>query len=421
MDVARIGLEADSKPIERATHELDQFTNASKRADQANDQRSASHRSSVPATAAATAATQANTMALRAQASASGAAAFRQRMLAVQSLDVAQSLALGMPPMMVAIQQGGQIAGIYAGQGGVAGAFREATQSVLGFARANPIAIAASAALAAGVFGLKRSLEQSTGTAVTFGETIGAAFRVAADGVMSVLSPAIAAISPQFQIAWAGATNATSTAINSIIGFGVGVVKVSGTTNYEQQVTDDDDIPNKRYVDDAIIANPSFQIVRSDTRVTAFDPVGDPLDFLVTGAIGPYVNNPSQSEIAVIVNDRLVALFTENQVEVRGLSIIWEDNKGSDIGGFPASDAITLQATNTNTNIKLETNGTGKVQITYAMQFDNSGIAPAAVTDTTVVYAGPDAAGTSGLYTVNDNYRDELVTKGRALLFSMIF
>jgi hypothetical protein len=213
----------------------------------------------------------------------------------------------------------------------------------------------------------------------------------------------------------------TDTGDLTLIGFGVGVVKVSGTTNYEQQVTDDDDIPNKRYVDDAIIANPSFQIVRSDTRVIAFDPAGDELDFSVTGEIGPYVGNPSQSEIAVIVNDRLVALFTENQVEVRGLSIIWEDNKGTNIGGFPASDAITLQATNTNTNIKLETNGTGKVQITYAMQFDNAGIAPAAVTDTTVIYAGPVAAGTSGLYTVNDNYRDELVTKGRALLFSMIF
>jgi hypothetical protein len=212
----------------------------------------------------------------------------------------------------------------------------------------------------------------------------------------------------------------TDTGDLTLIGFGVGVVKVSGTTNYEQQVTDDDDIPNKRYVDDAIIANPSFQIVRSDTRVTAFDPVGDPLDISVF-PIGPYVNNPLQSEIAVIVNNRRVALFTENQVEVRGLSIIWEDNKGSDIGGFPASDAITLQATNTNTNIKLETNGTGKVQITYAMQFDNAGIAPAYVTGTTVAYAGSVSAGTSGLYIANENYRDELVTKGRALLFSMIF
>ena len=34
---------------------------------------------------------------------------------------------------------------------------------------------------------------------------------------------------------------------------GNGVVSVSGTNNYEVQVTDDDDIPNKKYVDDAIV------------------------------------------------------------------------------------------------------------------------------------------------------------------------
>ena len=207
----------------------------------------------------------------------------------------------------------------------------------------------------------------------------------------------------------------------TLIGFGTGVVKVLGTTNYEQQVTDDDDIPNKKYVDDAIIATPSFQIVRSNTRITTFD-TQDPLDqdFF---PIGPYVTNPSQDQIAVIVNNKRVALFTEQEISIRGLSIFPEDNKGSDIFGSPISEAVTIQATDTNSGIRLETNGTGKVQISYALQFDSVdiGIAPAAVTDTTVVYNGPIAAGTSGLYAVNNNYRDELVLKSRALLFSMIF
>lgn len=207
----------------------------------------------------------------------------------------------------------------------------------------------------------------------------------------------------------------------TLIGFGTGVVKVLGTTNYEQQVTDDDDIPNKKYVDDAIIATPSFQIVRSNTRITTFD-TQDPLDqdFF---PIGPYVTNPSQDQIAVIVNNKRVALFTEQEISIRGLSIFPEDDKGSDIYGSPISEAVTIQATDTNSGIRLETNGTGKVQISYALQFNSVdvGIAPAAVTDTTVVYNGPIAAGTSGLYAVNNNYRDELVLKSRALLFSMIF
>jgi hypothetical protein len=207
----------------------------------------------------------------------------------------------------------------------------------------------------------------------------------------------------------------------TLIGFGTGVVKVLGTTNYEQQVTDDDDIPNKKYVDDAIISTPSFQIVRANTRITTFD-TQDPLDqdFF---PIGPYVTNPNQDQIAVIVNNRRVALFTEDEFSLRGLSIFPEDNKGADIFGGAISQAVTIQARDTNSGIRLETNGTGKVEISYALQFNSVdlGIAPAVVTDTTVVYNGPIAAGTSGLYAVNNNYRDELVLKSRALLFSMIF
>jgi hypothetical protein len=207
----------------------------------------------------------------------------------------------------------------------------------------------------------------------------------------------------------------------TLIGFGTGVVKVLGTTNYEQQVTDDDDIPNKKYVDDAIISTPSFQIVRANTRITTFD-TQDPLNQDVF-PIGPYVTNPNQDQIAVIVNNRRVALFTEEEFSLRGLSIFPEDNKGSDIFGGAISQAVTIQARDTNSGIRLETNGTGKVEISYALQFNSVdlGIAPAVVTDTTVVYNGPIAAGTSGLYAVNNNYRDELVLKSRALLFSMIF
>ena len=207
----------------------------------------------------------------------------------------------------------------------------------------------------------------------------------------------------------------------TLIGFGVGVVKVSGTTNYEDQVTNDDDIPNKKYVDDAIIENPSFQIVRDNTRVTTFDSA-NPLaqEFF---PIGPYVTAPTKSQIAVIVDNRRVAAFTEEEFSMRGLSIFSEDAQGGDIYGAPVSNAVTLQATNTNTNIKLETHGTGKIEITYAMQFNpvEIGIAPASVTDTSVIYAGPVAGGTSGLYVVNDNYRDEVILRNRALLFSMIF
>jgi hypothetical protein len=57
-----------------------------------------------------------------------------------------------------------------------------------------------------------------------------------------------------------------------LIGSGIGVLTVDGTTNYELQVTQDDHIPNKKYVDVAIINRPpDNEIKRDDTYVIVQD------------------------------------------------------------------------------------------------------------------------------------------------------
>lgn len=276
----------------------------------------------------------------------------------------------------------------------------------------------------------------------------------------------------------------------TIIGTGTGVVKVGnrGANGYETYVTDDDDIPNKLYVDTAILSNPTFQIKSpgissaADTRVLALDsaasyPVG-------TFPIGPFLNAPTESEVSIVVNNRRIAAFRQNQIEFTGLTFFTEDpgaddittgilgNPGQPITVTAASNGITykiidpgntnfisigsannfigtiftatgsgigtgtiqlvnsdyegqgaavIQSDNTNANIKLETNGTGKVVINYALQLDSHGITPAYVNGSSLLYAGSVSAGTSGLYTVNSGYIGELVLKNRALLFSMIF
>lgn len=207
----------------------------------------------------------------------------------------------------------------------------------------------------------------------------------------------------------------------TLIGSGTGVLKVVGTTNYEDQVTDDDDIPNKKYVDDAIESAPAFQISRGDTRVIAFDTTQElGSEFF---PIGPYVVPPIRDQVAVIINNRRVALFTEEQLEMRGITIFAESPRGSDIFGSPVSDAVTIQATNTNTNLILETTGTGKVQIPFAMQFDNvlPEVSPSPVANSTVLYSGSVLSGGTGLYSVNSVTSGELIIKNRALLYSMIF
>jgi hypothetical protein len=202
----------------------------------------------------------------------------------------------------------------------------------------------------------------------------------------------------------------------TLIGTGTGVVKVAGTTAYELQVTDDDDVPNKKYVDDAIQTNPTFQILRNDTRTAAFD-INDPIDPGLF-PIGPYFLQPAESLVGVVIDNNIVAQFFRNRVQLAGANFFTEDPTPND----PLiPDATVIQTVNTNGNIKLETNGTGKVEITYALQLDNPGTTPAAVNNASLVYGGTVGAGSTGVYFRNTVNNDELISKSKALVFSMIF
>ena len=237
----------------------------------------------------------------------------------------------------------------------------------------------------------------------------------------------------------------------TLIGSGTGVVKVTGTVNYEQQVLDDDDVPNKRYVDDAIQLNPTFQITKDDTRVIVFDKDNTLPAASFSPAIGPYIAQPVRSEIAFIVDNRRVAVMTKDHFELTGLTIFTEDpvvpdieaamsgnyNPGpisTNLTGFENQSAVVIQSDNTNANIRLETNGTGKVVISYAMSFEYHGSPVTQVGSTSILYGSTPGTGTTGLSfrntrpskelngTVNASFTtDELISKNRALLFSMLF
>ena len=226
-----------------------------------------------------------------------------------------------------------------------------------------------------------------------------------------------------------------------LIGAGTGVVKVIGTSNYEQQVLHDDDVPNKKYVDDAIQSNPTFQITKDNTRVIVFDKDATLPGSAFSPAIGPYSSQPELSQIAFIVDNKRVAAMTADHFEMRGLTIFTEDQVGTDIeanfgGNVNAenAEAVVIQADNTNANIRLETNGTGKVVISYAMSFEHHGSPVTQVGTTSILYGSTPGVGTTGLSfrntrpskeldgTVNASFTtDELISKNRALLFSMLF
>jgi hypothetical protein len=204
----------------------------------------------------------------------------------------------------------------------------------------------------------------------------------------------------------------------TLIGTGSGVVKVAGTTNYRLQVTDNDDIPNKDYVDYSILNNPTFQIrapQNQDTRVIIADKDITPNNASTGGSLAFYqastgypiaYDEANESGIGFLVDGVLTSTFYRNRVVLQSLEIVDSE----------------IRHDSSNENIFINTNGTGKLQTNYGIQLDNNAVSPAIVSGSHVIYSKPQSTGKSGIYFVNtENTRDELVSKNRALLFSMLF
>jgi hypothetical protein len=210
----------------------------------------------------------------------------------------------------------------------------------------------------------------------------------------------------------------------TLIGTGTGVVKVIGTTTYEAQVTHDDDLPNKKYVDDAIQNNPTFQIVApqsQDTKVVIADKEITPNTSGTAGSLAYFTATTThstygESAVSIIVDNALVGQFYTNRFEIGDL----------EVGGGPDRNEITSRASITNENIYVRTQGTGKLQTNYAIQVENIGVVPSYVSNSVLLYAAAPSIGTTGLYFVNDSaevakQNGELISKNKALLFSMLF
>lgn len=219
-----------------------------------------------------------------------------------------------------------------------------------------------------------------------------------------------------------------------LIGTGSGVVKVSGTLNYETQITDDDDIPNKKYVDDAIRDNPTFQVLDDDTRLIVTDKD-------VSGSLQYFIDNTSystfgESAVSILVDGVLNTQFFSNRVKIQGIEI--QDNVIKNV--LDTGDDTDGDALDAASNIYLSTYGTGKVVLDYALMLEAHGLNPGYVPDYSLVHGGPVGIGTTGLYFVNDSINDanvnnasnpsnndtryqrgELISKNKALLFSMLF
>ena len=190
----------------------------------------------------------------------------------------------------------------------------------------------------------------------------------------------------------------------TLIGTGSGVVKVAGTINYEQQITDDDDIPNKKYVDDSIRDNPTFQIIDDNTRVIISEKdIADSLQYLEdeTG-----YSTFGESGVSVIVDGLLNTQFYPNRTVIQDIEISGNEITNND----------------TNANVFVRTQGTGKLQTNYAIELEEIAVTPAFVNGSTIIHASTPGIGGSGVVFVgSDGVSDELISKNKALLLSMLF
>jgi hypothetical protein len=188
-----------------------------------------------------------------------------------------------------------------------------------------------------------------------------------------------------------------------LINQGAGVVSVSGTTNYELNVVDDDTLPNKKYVDDAIVT--AFQTVLL-TQIGD----GEITPTTVRALDQETTSNPSVVEVNIDAIN--VANFYSDRFELEKIRI--QDTR---IETIPTDQDLILAAP-----------GTGVVKIDDTLMLASLPTSGDLTTNPSVplsgikIYAKSQDLGKTGIFFVNDsNTRDELISKNRSLLYSMIF
>jgi hypothetical protein len=192
-------------------------------------------------------------------------------------------------------------------------------------------------------------------------------------------------------------TNAITTGGGDLylINSGTGVISVSGTNNYETQITDDDDVPNKKYVDDAIttgIQTITIQsIARGDSGLNLFDESID-------GGV---------SNLKITIDGAEVAQFKRNTTDIE--DIVFQDN--------------TISTLTSATDLTLSSSGTSFVTIDGVLKMPIQASGTSVNPGTNIAIYGKDPAiGNSGVWYKNkDAYEDELISTNRSLLFSMLF
>jgi hypothetical protein len=190
-------------------------------------------------------------------------------------------------------------------------------------------------------------------------------------------------------------TNSIITKSNADLVFtlGTGTLSIRGSAgNYEDRVTDPDDIPNVQWVDDFVVSyfetNPPQFIKRSDSVLQIYDQSVD-----------------DETLLQLKLDDQVAAEWRPNSFEVQNIKIAGNE----------------ISTTTSNQDLIISCDGTGSVVVNDVLKLTISDD-PVSDVDGIKIYAKTEAYGGSGVFFVNkENTQDELISKRKAIAYSMIF
>lgn len=283
-------------------------------------------------------------------------------------------------------------------------------------------------------------------------------------------------------------TNAIDTNGNDLylINNGTGIISVTGTTDYEEQVLDynngltvieDDTIPNVKAVADKItydiFNSPSNKIKRQDTQVIVYDnnisdivktfnTLGSPSTNVkvdtglirnnenniafgrfititgsgITNLDGTWIVNSANSSdtffyitttlpVTASLTTNVATVTVENSVSnVRVIidsSVVAEfQDSHLDVYGIRVSNT-TISSTTSNIDLVLDSPGSGSVQINDNLKMPYVISDPSPEANNVKIFTKAPDVGQSGIYFVNTQYNDELISRRKAVAFSILF
>lgn len=188
-----------------------------------------------------------------------------------------------------------------------------------------------------------------------------------------------------------------------LINEGTGVISVTGTNNYEGSVTDDDHIPNKKYVDDEIVS-------------------------ALTSTFQRRIEEGSTSKSFVEVRDQEISgvqSVINFDLDAVNVGKIFQDR--FEIQDIRVQDSM-IESTVSDADLVLSAPGTGGVKIrdnmtlTSTPAIDDVLTDPAGPADGLKLYVKTPETGGTGLFFKHSNTTTgEIISRKNALLLSMLF